>query len=320
MLRVTDLRQEFVVQGHGGVRGGHLQAVAGVSFDLGERETLGLVGESGSGKSTLARCLLQLPPPKSGEVLLDGVDLTKAGRRRVVRLRRAMQMVFQDPIGSLDPQWKVSEAVEEPLVIAGVRDRKARRTRVAEVLELVGLDPQVHGDRRPRELSGGQCQRVAIARAIVVNPKLVICDEAVASLDVIMKAQILSLLKLLQAELGLAYLFIAHDLALVKQVSDRVIVMYLGRVCEIGPSDVLFGGPRHPYTVALIASVLSPDPQVERAQALKVIRGEVPSPLNPPTGCRFRTRCPRAEKLCEEEIPELRSVGDRHEVACHFPV
>lgn len=320
LLEVRDLIQEFVVQDRGGVRGGRLQAVAGVSFELRESETLGLVGESGSGKSTLARSLLQLPPPKSGEVVLDGVDLTKLGRRRLVPTRRAIQMVFQDPIGSLDVRWTVSQIIDEPLIAANYGDRKARQARVQEVLRFVGLDPQVHGGRKPRQLSGGQCQRVAIARAIAVGPKLIICDEAVASLDVIIKSQILNLFRRLRAELGLSYLFIAHDLALVRQVSDRVMVMYLGRICEVAPAAAIYTEPRHPYTVALLASVLSPDPHAKGKAGRQVISGELPSPLNPPSGCRFRTRCSRAAERCEAEVPELRQVGKDHFVACHFPV
>lgn len=320
LLEVRDLIQEFVVQDHAGVRGGRLQAVAGVSFDVRGGETLGLVGESGSGKSTLARSLLQLPPPKSGDVLLDGVNLTKVRRRRLVRLRRAMQIVFQDPVGSLDARWKVSQIVEEPLLVAKFGDRKARQARVEQVLKFVGLDPLVHGARRPRELSGGQCQRVAIARAIAVSPKLVICDEAVSSLDVIIKSQILSLFRRLRAELGLSYLFIAHDLALVRQVSDRVMVMYLGKICEVAPVDAIYSEPRHPYTIALLASVLSPDPDGKGKVGRGVISGEPPSPLNPPSGCRFRTRCPWAAEVCKQEAPELRLVGADHFVACHFPV
>jgi peptide/nickel transport system ATP-binding protein len=320
LLEVRDMIQEFVVQDRGGVRGGQLQAVAGVSFDLRESETLGLVGESGSGKSTLARSLLQLPPPKSGAVVLDGIDLTKLGPRNLVRTRRAIQMVFQDPVGSLDVRWTVSQIIEEPLIAANYGNRKARQARVEEVLRYVGLDPKVHGGRKPRQLSGGQCQRVAIARAIAIGPKLIICDEAVASLDVIIKSQILNLFKRLRAELGLSYLFIAHDLALVRQVSDRVMVMYLGRICEVAPAEAIYAEPRHPYTVALLASVLSPDPRPKGKVGRRVISGEVPSPLNPPSGCRFRTRCPRAAELCEVEVPELREVGEDHFVACHFPV
>jgi len=320
LLEVRDLIQEFVVQDLGGVRGGRLQAVAGVSFEVRASETLGLVGESGSGKSTLARSLLQLPPPKSGEVVLDGVDLTKLGGRSLVRTRRTIQMVFQDPIGSLDVRWTVSQIIEEPLIAAGYGDRKARQARVEEVLRFVGLDPKMHGARKPRQLSGGQCQRVAIARAIAVGPKLVICDEAVASLDVIIKAQILGLFRRLRAELGLSYLFIAHDLALVRQASDRVMVMYLGRICEVAPAAEIYTEPRHPYTVALLASVLSPEPHARERGVRRVISGEVPSPLNPPSGCRFRTRCSRAAERCEVEVPELREVGKDHFVACHFPV
>jgi oligopeptide/dipeptide ABC transporter ATP-binding protein len=231
-----------------------------------------------------------------------------------------MQMVFQDPFGSLDPKWRVFDLVEEPLVAHGVGSREERRARVREVLDRVGLDPDVHGRRRPRQLSGGQAQRVAIARALTLDPALIICDEAVSSLDVLIQAQVLNLFEELRAELGLSYLFIAHDLALVKQVSDRVAVMYLGRLCEIGPAESLYREPFHPYTVALLASIPSPDPDAPRAEADTAISGEPPSPIDPPSGCRFRTRCPRAQERCAAEVPEVRMLAPDHAVACHFPV
>ncbi len=320
LLEVRNLVQEFPIRNAGGVKGGMLQAVSDVSFTLRVGESLGIVGETGSGKSTLARSIVQAPPPKSGQVIFDGVDLVSLKRRQMEHLRRHMQMVFQDPFGSLDPKWRVSTIVAEPLVAYKVGDRRARQSRVAELLSLVGLDPDAHGARRPVELSGGQAQRVAIARAIALNPKLVICDEAVSSLDVLVQAQVLNLFEELRRELGLAYLFIAHDLALVKQVSDRVIVMYLGRVCETGPSDSLYTEPLHPYTLALLKSVPDPNPETGRVQTRDVISGELPSPLRPPSGCRFRTRCPRAQARCAEEVPELRTLRKDHAVACHFPL
>jgi oligopeptide transport system ATP-binding protein len=229
-------------------------------------------------------------------------------------------MIFQDPFGSLDPKWRVADIVEEPLITHRAGARAGRRRRVDEVLDLVGLDPRVYGSRKPRELSGGQCQRVAIARAVVLSPSLLVCDEAVSSLDVLIQAQVLNLFERLRAELGLSYLFIAHDLALVKQVSDRVAVMYLGKLCEIGDAGSLYGHPLHPYTRALLDSVPSPDPGAPRKDVGLTIRGEPPSPTAPPTGCRFRTRCPRAQRRCAQEQPPLRELGDDHYVACHFPL
>jgi oligopeptide transport system ATP-binding protein len=318
LLEARNVVQEFVVRGRGGVKGGVVQAVSDVSLQIAPGETLGIVGETGSGKSTLARSLLQAPGPKSGSVLLRGTELVGLKGRDLLEARRSMQMVFQDPFGSLDPKWRVADIVEEPLVSYGVGTRAERRRKVREVLDLVGLDPDVFGRRRPRQLSGGQAQRVAIARALTLDPALIICDEAVSSLDVLIQAQVLNLFERLRAELGLSYLFIAHDLALVKQVSDRVAVMYLGKLCEIGPAEALYREARHPYTVALLASVPSPDPDAPTTAAQETISGDPPSPLDPPSGCRFRTRCPRAQERCAAEEPKL--VGNGHAVACHFPV
>jgi oligopeptide/dipeptide ABC transporter ATP-binding protein len=320
LLEARNVVQEFEVRGRGGVNGGVVQAVSDVSFDVKAGETLGIVGETGSGKSTLARSLLQAPPPKSGSVRLRGTDLVGLKRGPLLEARRSMQMVFQDPFGSLDPKWRVSQIVEEPLLAYGVGSREERRRRVAEVLDRVGLDPGVYGRRRPREVSGGQAQRVAIARALTLDPALIICDEAVSSLDVLIQAQVLNLFEELRADLGLSYLFIAHDLALVKQVSDRVAVMYLGKLAEIGPAEALYREPLHPYTVALLASIPSPDPTVARTRAHAAISGDPPSPIDPPSGCRFRTRCPRAQDLCAAETPPLRELAPDHSVACHFPV
>jgi oligopeptide/dipeptide ABC transporter ATP-binding protein len=322
LLEVRHVVQEFVVRGHGGVKGGVVQAVTDVSFDVKKGETLGIVGETGSGKSTLVRSILQAPSPKSGSVIFEGTDLVKTKRRDLLAIRRHIQMVFQDPYNSVDPKWRVSDIVEEPLIAAHIGTRLERKRRVAELLELVGLDVGEHGPRRARELSGGQCQRVAIARALALNPALIICDEAVSSLDVLVQAQVLNLFEKLRAEFNLSYLFVAHDLALVKQVSDRVAVMYLGKLCEIGPADWIYQEPLHPYTVALLAAIPRPDPDSEGPQTGGVISGEPPSPIDPPSGCRFRTRCPRAEQRCADEIPELRAPGDHpdHLVACHFPV
>jgi oligopeptide/dipeptide ABC transporter ATP-binding protein len=318
LLQVRDLVQEFVVRDRGGVKGGVVQAVSGVSFEIQAGETLGIVGETGSGKSTLARSVLQAPRPKSGSVTFRGTDLVTLRGTRLLQVRRHLQMVFQDPFGSLDPKWRVRDIVAEPLVAYRTGDRAARRDRVDQVLELVGLDPAAHGGRHPRELSGGQAQRVAIARAVALSPALIVCDEAVSSLDVLIQAQVLNLFERLRAELGLSYLFIAHDLALVKQVSDRVAVMYLGKLCEVGPGDSVYRQPLHPYTRALLDSIPSTDPAATRAAS--TIKGELPSPIHPPSGCRFRTRCPRAAELCAAEEPQMRELATGHSVACHFPL
>jgi|SRR5579875_124684 len=320
LLQVSDLVQEFAVRARGGTRVGVVHAVSGVSFQLEAGETLGLVGETGSGKSTLARAVMQAPPPRAGSVRLRGIELVGLKHRRLLQARRQMQMIFQDPFGSLDPKWRVARIVEEPLVAFGIDTRQGRRRRAATLLERVGLDPGRFADRRPRELSGGQAQRVAIARALALDPALIICDEAVASLDVLIRAQVLNLLEELRAELGLAYLFISHDLALVKQVSDRVAVMYLGKLVEIGPAEKLYRRPLHPYTVALLASIPKPDPTARRVPVARTIRGEQPSPIDPPSGCRFRTRCPRAQEVCALREPPLRELDSAHVVACHFPV
>jgi oligopeptide/dipeptide ABC transporter ATP-binding protein len=318
LLEVRNVVHEFVVRGAGGVRGGVVHAVSDVSFHLDAGETLGIVGETGSGKSTLARCVLQAPRPTSGSVRFRGTELVGLRGGRLQRARREMQMVFQDPYGSLNPRWRISDIVEEPLIGFGNGNAAGRRRSVRNLLDLVGLNPDVYGRRHPRELSGGQCQRVAIARAIALDPALIVCDEPVSSLDVLIQAQVLNLLEDLRTELGLSYLFISHDLALVKQVSDRVAVMHLGQLCEVGPADALYRSPRHPYTVDLLASIPSLDPTAPRA-GRQSIATEPPSPLHPPSGCRYRTRCPRAQQICSDERPLLREVGPGHEVACHFP-
>jgi oligopeptide/dipeptide ABC transporter ATP-binding protein len=320
LLSVRDLVHEFHTNG------GVVHAVSGVSFDVHPGETLGIVGETGSGKSTLARSVLQAPRPTSGSVIFRGTDLTTLHGTRLLQARRHLQMVFQDPFGSLDPKWAVRDLVEEPLIAYRAGSRAARHQRVAEVLELVGLDPAAHGRRRPRELSGGQAQRVAIARAIALNPALIICDEPVSSLDVLIQAQVLNLFERLRTELSLSYLFIAHDLALVKQVSDRVAVMYLGKLCEVGPGETVYREPLHPYTRALLDSVPGTEPKDRAAGAFgqgsraTTISGEPPSPIHPPSGCRFRTRCPRATGLCAAQEPPMRELASGHTVACHFPL
>jgi oligopeptide/dipeptide ABC transporter ATP-binding protein len=321
LLEVRDLVQEFVLRDYGGARGGVLQAVSDVSFELRTGETLGIVGETGSGKSTLARSVIQSPPPKHGSVIFQGTNLVGLSRRAMKSARRNMQMVFQDPFTSLDPKWTISRIVGEPLIAYRLGSRADRRERVSSLLDRVGIDPVRYGPRHPRELSGGQAQRVAIARALVLEPKLILCDEPVSSLDVLVQAQVLNLFEKLRSELALSYLFIAHDLALVKQVSDRVAVMYLGKLCEIGPARDIYRQPLHPYTLALLTSIPDPAPRAGRHGTRSVISGELPSPLNPPSGCRFRTRCPRAQERCAAQAPELRPLGsDGHLVACHFPL
>ena len=295
-----------------------VQAVAGVSFAIQEGETLGLVGESGCGKSTTGRAVVQVEKATSGQIRFGETELTALSRGDLRTLRTQVQMIFQDPISSLNPRRRVRDIVAEPLNIWSIGTKEERQSKVNAMLDQVGIDPYVNGGRRPREFSGGQCQRISIARALVLRPKLLVCDEIVSALDVSVQAQILNLLEDLKNEFGLTLLFIAHDLAVVKNVSDRVAVMYLGRLCEIAPSDVLYQAPAHHYTAALLASAVEPDP--ESARTSVPLSGEPPSPINPPSGCRFRTRCPRAEQRCAEEVPEMRPIGLAHQVACHFPI
>jgi peptide/nickel transport system ATP-binding protein len=311
LLQVEDLAVEFRSGRH------KIQAVAGVTFSIQKGETLGLVGESGCGKSTTGRAIVQIERPTRGRILLDGVDLHGLSGKELRRVRTGMQMIFQDPVSSLNPRRRVSDIVAEPLDIwrRGVADRDEI---VRAMIESVGLDPATAGSRRPREFSGGQCQRISIARSLVLQPQLLVCDEVVSALDVSVQAQILNLLEDLKARYGLTVLFIAHDLAVVKSVSDRVAVMYLGRLAEVAPADTLYQAPAHHYTAALLASAVEPDPFATRTSA--PVRGEPPSPINPPSGCRFRTRCPRAEGRCAEEVPELREIAPGHTVACHFPL
>jgi peptide/nickel transport system ATP-binding protein len=295
-----------------------VHAVSGVSFDIARGETLGLVGESGCGKSTLGRAVLQLRRAVSGHVLFDGEDLTAMRGESLRKIRRRVQLIFQDPIASLNPRRRIGDIIAEPLIIAAVKDPKEREERVANVLNAVGLDPALVMGRLPHEFSGGQCQRICIARALVLNPDFIICDEPVSALDVSIRAQILNLLEEMKARFGLTLLFIAHDLAVVKAVSDRVAVMYLGRLCEVGPSEQLFARPAHPYTALLIAAIPVPDPDQRPAESVPV--GEPPSPIAPPSGCRFRTRCPRADQKCRDEMPELHAVRPGQYAACHHPL
>lgn len=322
LLQVRNLDHTFTVKGAGGVKGGTVHAVSNVSFDIMSGEGLGLVGETGSGKSTLARSIIQAPRPQSGEVHFRGQDLMRLSRRMLKRARRDMQMVYQDPFGSLNPKWRLEDVVAEPLIGHDTMSGRDRDVLVGELLDRVGLDPSIYRKRRPMEISGGQCQRVAIARAIALNPALVICDEAVSSLDVLIRAQVLNLFEELRRDLKLSYLFIAHDLATVKQISDRLAVMHLGQVCEIGPANRIYEAPRHPYTRALLDSVPGLDQETGRARRPVPLQGEPPSPLDPPSGCRFRTRCPRAQEKCATVEPVLTDTGDGdgHQVACHFPL
>jgi peptide/nickel transport system ATP-binding protein len=315
LLRVVDLVVEYPAG-----RGVSVHAVSGISIDVREGETLGLVGESGCGKSTTGKAIMQMPRPTSGSVMFDGAELTALKGEPLRRIRPRLQMIFQDPISSLNPRRKVRDIVAEPLEIWQVGTPGERAAKVAEVMEAVGLDPAVAGDRLPHQFSGGQCQRISIARALVLDPRLLICDEPVSALDVSVQAQILNLLEDMKRRYRLTMVFIAHDLAVVKNVSDRVAVMYLGKLCEVADPDVLYEAPAHHYTSALLASVPVADPTVRPGLVPDALRGEPPSPLAPPSGCRFRTRCPRAEGRCADEEPLMREIGPAHFVACHFPV
>ncbi len=297
---------------------GTVKAVDDVSFDIAEGETLGLVGESGCGKSSTGRALLRLVKPTSGEVRFAGQDLGRLAPAELRRARRHMQMIFQSPFASLNPRLTVEQALREPLDIHDLGSPADREARVRELLDLVGLDSAA-ASRRPREFSGGQRQRIGIARALATRPRFVVADEPISALDVSIRAQIVNLMRDLKARLGLTYLLIAHDLAMVRHMSDRVAVMYLGRVVEIAECDRLFDHPGHPYTKALLSAIPIPDPDSESGRIRIVLQGELPSPLNPPSGCRFRTRCPMATALCAEEEPLLRELGSDplHRVACH---
>jgi len=312
LLSVEDLHVTF----HRGNQA--VQAVAGISFTMRQGETLGLVGESGCGKSTTGRAIVQVEKATSGRIQFNDTEITALNRSDLRTLRTQVQMIFQDPISSLNPRRKVTDIVAEPLTIWKIGTKEERRETSNAMLDQVGIDPYLNGNRRPREFSGGQCQRISIARALVLKPKLLVCDEIVSALDVSVQAQILNLLEDLKKEYHLTILFIAHDLAVVKNVSDRVAVMYLGRLCEIAPSDILYEAPAHHYTAALMSSAVEPDPESSRTSV--ALAGEPPSPINPPSGCRFRTRCPRAEARCAEEVPELRDIAPGHQVACHFPI
>ncbi len=317
LLEVRNLVKHFHVGG--GLFGGSagiVRAVDGVSFAIRRGETLGLVGESGCGKTTTGRCILQLERPTSGQIVFEGRDLTRLGEDELRPVRRKMQVIFQDPYSSLNPRMTVGQIIAEPIAVHGiVTDRAQRARRVREILSHVGLLPQ-HAHRYPHQLSGGQRQRVGIARALAVEPSLIICDEPVSALDVSIQAQIINLLEDLQAQFGLTYLFIAHDLSVVRHISDRVAVMYLGKIVEITDRKSLYDAPLHPYTKALLSAVPIPDPALEAQRERVVLGGEVPSPLNPPPGCVFHPRCPVAIERCRAEVPELREIRPGHRAAC----
>ena len=312
-LAIDNLTVEYPLAG-----GRKVHAVTDFTAHVRRGETLGLVGESGCGKSSAARAVMQLPRPTGGQVRLDGQALTGLRGQALQKARRRFQMIFQDPIASLNPRMTVREIVSAPLDIAGIGTRAERDERVAAMLEKVGLNAEQSMDRRPHEFSGGQCQRISIARALVLEPDLLVCDEAVSALDVSVQAQVLNLLETLKRDLGLTMLFISHDLAVVKHVSDRVAVMYLGRLCELADAESIYTAPRHPYTRTLLAAVPEPDPEAP-PRVVAMVPGELPSPVNPPSGCPFRTRCPRASDTCAAVMPPLEETAPGQFVACHHP-
>ena len=319
LLEVEGLKVHFPIRG--GLLGrptGWVKAVDGASFHIRPGETLSLVGESGCGKSTTGYALLGMLRASAGTVRFEGVTLTGAGDDVWRKARREMQIIFQDPFASLDPKMSVGESIAEPLIAQNIGDAESRRAAVAELLDVVGLHPE-HHDRLPNQFSGGQRQRIVIARALALKPKLIVCDEPVSALDVSIRSQVLNLLMELQQRMGLAYLFISHDLSVVRHISDRVAVMYLGHIVETGDTQSVFSAPAHPYTQALLSAIPEPDPLLRRQRARVILQGDLPSPAHPPKGCPLVTRCPRRVPVCGEIRPELRRLSPSHEVACHLP-
>ena len=320
LLKVEHLHKEFPTGS--GFMGGKfskkvVSAVNDLSFEIRAGETFGLVGESGCGKSTTGRAIMHLEPPTSGKVYFEGRDISKMNKKELKAMRREMQFIFQDPYASLNPRMTIGEIISEPMVIHGIGTPEERIERVRELLDVVGLNPE-HINRYPHEFSGGQRQRVGIARSFILRPKLIICDEPVSALDVSIQAQVLNLLKDLQKQYGTAYLFIAHDLSVVQHISDRVAVMYLGKMVELSDWKSLYAEPNHPYTQALLSAVPIPDPDVQQNRKRIILAGDPPSPIDPPSGCRFHTRCPIAQAKCSEETPEFREIGEGHFCACHY--
>jgi peptide/nickel transport system ATP-binding protein len=320
LLLVEDLKVYFPIRS--GVvierRVGEIKAVDGVSFEIERGETLGLVGESGCGKTTVGRTILRLYDPTEGRIVFEGKDIAKLSEKEMRSLRRRMQMVFQDPYSSLNPRQNVGNIVAEPLRVHGLASGRDVEKQVQHLLDVVGL-PQGAANRYPHEFSGGQRQRIGLARSLALNPDLIVADEPVSALDVSIQAQIINLLEDLQSEFDLTFMFIAHDLAVVRHISDRIAVMYLGKIVEVAPADQLYVAPLHPYTIALLSAVPIPDPAVEHARERIILTGDLPSPANPPSGCRFHTRCPfRQPERCHDEVPELRILADRQAVACHY--
>lgn len=316
LLEVRDLCKYF--QERHGYKKQELKAVSHVSFEIRKGETLGLVGESGCGKSTLGRTVLQIVKPTSGSILYDGKDITGLSRKEMFPYRKKMGMIFQDPFSSLDPKLTISQIIREPMEIHGMYTAKEREERVMELLETVGLMPD-HKNRYPSEFSGGQRQRIVIARALALDPEFIVCDEPISALDVSIQAQIMNLLEKIQEERKISYLFIAHDLSMVNHISHRIGVMYLGNLVEIGPADEIYRNPMHPYTKALLSAEPIPDPKMARKKESVLLEGEVPSPLNPPKGCPFVTRCPKAMERCKEEMPDWKEVAGRR-VFCHLEI